>query len=311
MAVDVTVVGGGISGLACARAAKAGGLSVRVLDRGRRVGGRLASRTLWDRPVDLGASYFVVAESTPFAQVVAGWQERGLARAWTDTFSVVDAEGAQTRKSGPVRWAAPRGLRSLAVDLAEGLDVRPETAVEKVAPYRVDGEDAGEVVLAMPGPQAARLSENAPGVGGDWEPVIAVALRWDARQWPEDLHGAFVDGHPDIAFIADDGDRRGDGAPVLVVHTTPDLARRHLDEPTGAVPAVIAATRTALGIDVDPAESFAHRWTFARPAQTEGAPFHRGPGISACGDAWGDRSAVRTAWESGHALGLALASDRS
>ncbi|GAA3007341.1 NAD(P)/FAD-dependent oxidoreductase [Microbacterium aurantiacum] len=311
MAVDVTVVGAGISGLACARAAQAGGLSVRVLDRGRRVGGRLASRTLWDRPVDIGASYFIAPESTPFAQVVAGWRERGLARAWTDTFSVVEAEGAQTRKSGPVRWAAPRGLRSLAVDLAEGLDVRPETAVEKVAPYRVDGEDAGEVVLAMPGPQAARLSENAPGAGGDWEPVIAVALRWDARQWPEDLHGAFVDGHPDIAFIADDGDRRGDGAPVLVVHTTSDLARRHLDEPTGAVPAVVAATRTALGIDVDPAESFAHRWTFARPAQTEGAPFHRGPGISACGDAWGDRSAVRTAWESGHALGLALASDRS
>ncbi|MET2011194.1 NAD(P)-binding protein [Microbacterium chocolatum] len=311
MAVNVTVVGGGISGLACARAAVAGGLSVRVLDRGRRVGGRLASRKLWDRPVDLGASYFVVAESTPFAQIVAGWQERGLARPWTDTFSVIDAEGAQTRKSGPVRWAAPRGLRSLAVDLAEGLDVRSETAVEKVAPYRVDGEDAGEVVLAMPGPQAARLIEAAPGAGGDWEPVIAVALRWDARQWPEDLHGAFVDGHPDIAFIADDGDRRGDGAPVLVVHTTSDLARRHLDEPAGAVPTVVAATRATLDIDVDPAASFAHRWTFARPSQTEGAPFHREPGLSACGDAWGDRSAVRTAWESGHALGLALASDRS
>ena len=80
MAADVTVIGGGISGLACARAATAAGLSVRVLDRGRRVGGRLATRTLWGRPVDHGASYFVVGDSAPFEELVAGWQDGGLAR---------------------------------------------------------------------------------------------------------------------------------------------------------------------------------------------------------------------------------------
>lgn len=307
MAVDVTVVGGGISGLACARAAAAGGLSVRVLDRGRRVGGRLASRTLWDRPVDLGASYFVVGESAPFAHVVAGWQERGLARPWTDTFVAIGADGEQQQKHGPMRWAALHGLRSLAVDLAEGLDVGVKTTAEAVEPYRVDGEDAGEVVLAMPGPQAARLTDRAPGAEVDWEPVIAVALRWDGRQWPADLRGAFVDAHPDISFIADDGDRRGDGSPVLVVHTTAQRARHHLDDPAGAIPAVVAATRDLLGIADDPAETFAHRWRFARPTAATGQPFHRAPGLSACGDAWGDRPAVRTAWESGHELGLALA----
>ncbi|MDZ8200746.1 NAD(P)-binding protein [Microbacterium sp. SSW1-59] len=307
MTVDVTVVGGGISGLACARAVTAAGKSVRVLDRGRRVGGRLASRTLWDRPVDLGASYFVVGESAPFEEVVDEWRDRGLARPWTDTFAVIGADGDQTQKSGPMRWAAPRGLRSLAVDLAEGLDVCAETTVAAVEPYRVDGEDAGEVVLAMPGPQAARLTARAPGGDVGWEPVIAVALRWDTRRWPADLHGAFVDDHPDVAFIADDGDRRGDAAPVLVVHTTTSRARDHLDDPNGAVPTVIAATRDLLGIEVDPVATHAHRWTFARPIRTTGEPFFSTPGLSACGDAWGDRSAVRTAWESGHALGLALA----
>ncbi|MAM53289.1 NAD(P)-binding protein [Microbacterium sp. UBA3394] len=307
MAVDVTVVGGGISGLACARAATAAGLSVRVLDRGRRVGGRLASRTLWGRPVDHGASYFVVGDSAPFEAVVAGWQERGLARPWTDTFVVIGADGSQTQKPGPIRWAAPRGLRSLAADLADGLDVHLDRTIERVEPYRVDWQDAGEVVLAMPGPQAARLTGAAPGADLEWEPVIAVALRWDRRQWPGDLHGAFVDEHPDVSFIADDGDRRGDAAPVLVVHTTAQRARQHLDEPATAVPAVVAATRHLLGIHTEPEETFAHRWRFARPAQTAGASYFRGPGLSACGDAWGDSPAVRTAWSSGHALGLALA----
>ncbi|MDR6690226.1 putative NAD/FAD-dependent oxidoreductase [Microbacterium sp. 1154] len=307
MTTDVTVVGGGISGLACARAIRDAGRSVRVLDRGRRVGGRLSSRTIDGRPVDLGASYFVVGEAEGFGHVVAEWEERGLARPWTDTFQVVDADGVQTPKHGPMRWAAPAGLRSLALDLAEGLDITAARVVERVEPFRVDGEEAGEVVLAMPAPQAARLTGEAPGGAQEWEPVIAVVLRWDERQWEADLHGAFADGDPDVSFVADDGDRRGDGAPVLVVHTTADRARRHLDDPDAAIAPVLTAVRRLLRIGVDPVATYAHRWTFARPAQATGRPFFRSPGLSACGDAWGDSAAVRTAWSSGDALGRALA----
>ncbi|KQR21355.1 NAD(P)/FAD-dependent oxidoreductase [Microbacterium sp. Leaf151] len=307
MTVDVTVVGGGISGLACARAVQDAGRSVRVLDRGRRVGGRLSSRTIDGRPVDLGASYFVVGEAADFGHVVADWEERELARPWTDTFQVIDAEGGRTPKPGPMRWAAPLGLRTLALDLAEGLDVESERTVEQVRPYRIDGEEAGEVVLAMPAPQAARLTGEVPGGPQEWEPVIAVVLRWDERQWDADLHGAFADGDADVSFIADDGDRRGDGAPVLVVHTTADHARRHLDDPDDAIAPVLAATRRLLRIDADPISTHAHRWTFARPAQATGRPFFRSPGLSACGDAWGESAAVRTAWTSGDALGRALA----
>jgi len=307
MTMDVTVVGGGISGLACARAVQDAGRSVRVLDRGRRVGGRLSSRTIDGRPVDLGASYFVVGEAEGFARVVADWEERELARPWTDTFQVIDADGEWTPKPGPMRWAAPAGLRSLALDLAEGLDVSSERVVESAAPFRIDGEDAGEVVLAMPAPQAARLTGEAPGGAQEWEPVIAVVLRWDRRHWDADLHGAFADGDADVSFVADDGDRRGDDAPVLVVHTTADRARQHLDAPESAIAPVLAATRRLLRIDVEPVSTRAHRWTFARPAGTTGQPFFRSPGLSACGDAWGESAAVRTAWASGDALGRALA----
>ncbi|OZD42860.1 NAD/FAD-dependent oxidoreductase [Rhodococcus sp. 06-1477-1B] len=307
MTVDVTVVGGGISGLACARAAQDAGRSVRVLDRGRCVGGRLSSRKIDGRPVDLGASYVVVGEAEDFGHVVAGWEERGLARPWTDAFRVIDAEGGQTAKPGPMRWAAPAGLRSLALDLAEGLDVVSARVVESVRPFHVDGDAAGEVVLAMPAPQAARLTSEALGGDQQWEPVIAVVLRWDERRWDADLHGAFADGDADVSFLADDGDRRGDGAPVLVVHTTADRARQHLDDPDAAIAPVLAATRRLLRIDAEPVATHAHRWTFARPADTTGRPFFRSAGLSACGDAWGDSAAVRTAWASGDALGRALA----
>ncbi|MFS0793017.1 NAD(P)/FAD-dependent oxidoreductase [Microbacterium sp. 1P10AE] len=308
MTVDVTVVGGGISGLACARVVRDAGGAVRVIDRGRRPGGRLASRTLDGRAVDLGASYFVVGDDhAGFARVVADWEARGIARPWTDTFSAFDADGAETRKTGPMRWATPSGSRSLVLDLADGVDVESGREVESVAPFRVDGEDAGEVVLAMPEPQARRVVDGIPVASQEWEAVIAVVLRWDERRWPADLHGAFVNDDPDVSFIADDGDRRGDGAPVLVVHTTGAAARRHLGDPDGVVAPVVAATRRLLGIEAEPVATFAHRWTFARPAAATGEPFFHSPGLSLCGDAWGASAAVRTAWSSGDALGRALA----
>ena len=51
----VIVVGAGISGVAAARELRDAGLPVVVLDRGRRIGGRMASRTIDGRPVDIGA----------------------------------------------------------------------------------------------------------------------------------------------------------------------------------------------------------------------------------------------------------------
>ena len=73
---DATVVGGGISGVACAAALAGAGLSVRVRDRGRRLSGRMTSRRLRDtgtafdgRVVDIGASYFT-ASAPEFVEVV-------------------------------------------------------------------------------------------------------------------------------------------------------------------------------------------------------------------------------------------------
>jgi renalase len=309
----VTVVGAGIAGLACARALREAGRDVEVLDRGRAPGGRLSSRTVRGRPVDLGASYLTAGEGSPFADVVADWVDRGLARPWTDTFAVVGPDGFRERKSGPLRFGTPGGTRSLALDLADGLTVRPATTVRRVtAGPAVDGRPVPAVALAMPGPQAARLldpSGPAAELAGTeaWDPVLAVVLGWSERRWPADLHGAFVHDDPAVEWIADDGDRRGDAAPVLVAHTTARLAGRHLEDPGAAVPAVVAAVRAALGIDEEPAWTEVQRWTFARPAAPRDEPFGLVDGIGLCGDGWHAPAKVESAWSSGTALGRALA----
>lgn len=311
--LPVTVIGAGIAGLACARRLREAGVGVQVRDRGRAPGGRLGSRTLHGRPVDLGASYLTASDASPFAAVVGDWLERGLVRPWTDTFSVVGPEGFRERTSGPMRYGTPAGTRSLAADLAAGLDVVQGFPVQAVRTGpSVDGRDVRAAVLAMPDPQAARLldpSDPAAGLvaGEEWEPALAVVLGWPARRWPADLHGAFVHDDPSVGWIADDGDRRGDAAPVLVAHTTAPLAAAHLADPAGAVPAVVASVRTALGIADDPAWTEVHRWTFARPASPRDEPFGLVDGIGLCGDGWRAPSKVESAWTSGDALGRALA----
>ena len=309
MRADVVVVGAGLAGVACARELRAAGLDVRVLERGRVPGGRMAARTLWDRRVDLGASYFTVDDSG-FAAVVDGWAERGLASEWTDTFTALGG-GTRESKTGPMRWGAPHGLRSLVEDLAADL------AVERQEVGALTELDAAAVVLAMPDPQARRLVADHP-VGDEltreWEPVVAVAAWWAERTWDGvsptgRFDGAFDNDDPDVAWIADDGRRRGDDAPVLVAHSTPGLAARHLDDPDGAAPVVLRAVRRLLDVG-EPLDVHVHRWTFARPTGRRDDPFALVDGdrrVGVCGDGWGPKPTVETAWVSGTSLGRALA----
>ncbi|MBC8101135.1 MAG: NAD(P)-binding protein, partial [Cytophagales bacterium] len=55
---DFLVIGAGLAGLAFAGDAAASGASVRLLDKGRGVGGRTATRRFGDLRVDHGAQYF-------------------------------------------------------------------------------------------------------------------------------------------------------------------------------------------------------------------------------------------------------------
>jgi renalase len=310
MGAEVRVVGAGIAGLACARVLTAAGHSVHVLDRGRHVGGRLASRQLAGRVVDLGASY-LTCEDDRFGEIVETWSELGLIAPWTNRFDVYSGEGWSRTQVGPTRYRAPGGLRTLTEQLGEGLHVELEHPVTTVGPGPVvDGEKADAVILAMPDPQAALLlgafdreTDTAP-TWVDWSPVLAVALGWPARAW--NVEGVFVNDDPLLAFVADDGQRRGDGAPVIVAHTTSEFAAANLSDPEAGVDSVVDAVRSLLAIPDDPRWTYVHRWTFARPAATHDAAFHLTDSlVGVCGDSWGTPR-VETAWLSGHLLGQEL-----
>ncbi|MDG6103477.1 FAD-dependent oxidoreductase [Dactylosporangium aurantiacum] len=295
----MVVVGAGVAGLACAGALRDAGVPVRLLERAAAPGGRLGGDVLDGRPVDLGAAYFTVTDPG-FGAVVARWQDEGLARPWSGPdFAVYGHRPHPAGAAVPQRWSAPGGLASLAVDLAAGLDVTCGVAVKDLTVLD------GTVVLAMPAPQAAALLPAAAPLAEaqDWQPSLAVALRYRRRCWAP-LTGAFVNDHPVLTTVCDDGSRRGDGAPVLVAHTTPGFAME------SAVADVEAAVRELLDLPDAAVAVTARRWPAARPAQPAASAFAQVEGVYLAGDGYG-RPRVEAAWLSGRAAAAAIVGNQN
>ena len=78
---DVLIIGAGISGLTCAASLRAAGLSPKVIEKSRGIGGRMATRRAGALSFDHGAQ-FLTAKSEPFRQEVARITAAGAAAEW-------------------------------------------------------------------------------------------------------------------------------------------------------------------------------------------------------------------------------------
>ena len=74
---DVLVVGAGMAGVTAAAELQRAGRRVLVLDKGRAVGGRLASRRVGAATFDHGAQ-FITARTSRFAAVIEECREAGV-----------------------------------------------------------------------------------------------------------------------------------------------------------------------------------------------------------------------------------------
>lgn len=121
---DVLIVGAGAAGLMAANLLTASGLHVMVLDKGRSVGGRLATRRIGPGVADHGAQFFTVREPE-FQKYVDQWLAEDLVFEWSRGFS--DGSLQTIPVDGHPRYAVRGGMNALGKRLAR--DLQPNIEV--------------------------------------------------------------------------------------------------------------------------------------------------------------------------------------
>ncbi|MFK7944862.1 MAG: NAD(P)/FAD-dependent oxidoreductase [Paracoccaceae bacterium] len=305
MTHSVAVIGAGITGLACARALADAGRDVVVFDKGRGIGGRMATRRVGDdMAFDHGAQYFR-ARSPAFQDVITEANAAGLVSEWP-----------AARSDSPA-WVGTPGMNGLAKHVARGLDVRQNveiTSVRRVAngwnlSHAAGEETAAHLICTVPVVQARPLLGQEPGMldamaqvqahpcwalmiafdgqinAPDWQRPDGSALAWTARN-------SAKSGRPEIE--------------CWVAHATSDWSRTHLEQDRSeAAERLSHAFAKLIGPLPDVLYTSAHRWRYATTQTALAEPFLRAEGLHIGGD-WCLGARVEHGFESGRAVAADL-----
>ena len=309
--MQVVIIGAGMAGLAAGTRLKRAGHNVRLFDKGRGAGGRMASRridtTLGEAVFDHGAQYFKAREEA-FAECVSDWQRDGLVAPWA--------------AAGPAAFVGTPSMNAPLRAMAASLDVTWGARVDAISRdergWRVTGEgvdaDACDsVIVALPAEQAVALlspvDQHFAGLAaaGMSAPCWTVMLAFDAPvAYAADI---LADPVEPIGWAARNSAKPGRTGPeAWVVQASPAWSTQHLEDSPAAV---VATLQLALAHAVGGAlpsviSATTHRWRYALPAAASREFLWDGSRqIGICGD-WLAGPRVDTAWLSGHRLAGAI-----
>lgn len=280
------IIGAGICGLIAADMLQRAGVKAIVLDKGRGVGGRLATRRIQNGTFDHGAQYFTVRDPR-FYNIVEEWMAAGIVREWARFFHT--PAGPCDSDAEP-RYYGVGGMTAIAKYLARNLDVHLNEQVAKLSPNSkvwyvetVNGKtyQADAVVLTPPVPQSLELARKSGIVipikekrmleAVSYLPCLGVmALLEHTSKIPEPgglwLYGSSV------LWVGDNQKKGVSQVPAVTIHATPAFSRTYWDSDDAAIAnALIESAAEWLGGKVLYAE--VKRWRYSAPDAFVPAPF--------------------------------------
>ena len=298
----VVVVGAGMAGLTAAHLLS-GVAEVVVLDKGRGVGGRLATRRVGEATFDHGAQ-FITTHTDEVAATITPLVGSGVVAPWfrgrIGPNGVVDPDG-HTRFRGAV------SMNAIAKALAVGLDVRTASLVSSLVHdgkswtvVLADGAElkADGIVVTSPVPQTLALLESGGVVLTpndadalaviEYDPCIALMAVLDG---PSGLNepGAVDPASGSIDWMADNFLKGISAVPAVTIHATPEFSRAQWDASDEAITAALL-DEAQLESSVIPGSIQILRWRYARPSIEHPERFLRlsdMPPFVCAGDAFG------------------------
>lgn len=318
---DVLVIGAGMAGLIAAAELQRAGRRVLLLDKGRGVGGRLASRRIDGATFDHGAQ-FIITGDPRFAAVIEQGRQEGAVEKWCRGF----AGGAE----GHTRWRGKPMMSAVAKHLSLGLDLHLETPVVALRRTRdhwsvetAKGRSltAGAVVLTPPVPQSLAMLEAggivlAPEMRTrlaaiEYERCLAVLAVLDGPSHIPAPGGITPDDGP-LAWIADNQLKGISAEPAVTIHATNAFSLEHWDrdrQESGR--ALINAAASWLGVGIKTFQ--VHGWRYSKPMRIDPAQcliVSQSPPLVLAGDAFAGPS-VEGAALSGWAAAMAVLTRRT
>jgi len=290
---DVLVIGAGMAGLVAARQLVKSGLRVAVADKGRGVGGRMASRRVDGVPCDHGAQFITVRDPR-FSRLMERWLAEGIATEWSRGFPSQGSLAPASGSDGHPRYCGVPSMTAIPKWLAQGLDVRvslkatclelgefsfwrttfvregqPDTAMPLVITSRA-------ILLTAPAEQSLALlnSGNAqiPSVASDalkriaYDPCFAVMATLDGPPAIPPPGGLKLGGEP-IAWIADNRAKGTTGGrQAITIHAGPEFTRNHWEADRGEVGRLLLAAASPHLGDAKQLTVDVHRWKYSLPS---------------------------------------------
>lgn len=294
---DVLVIGAGMSGMIAAAELTRAGRRVVVVDKGRSVGGRMASRRIGDAVFDHGAQ-FITARSDLFTNQIRDWSETGIVSEWCRGFSAA--------ADGHPRWRGDPDMTALSLHLARGIEVILETRISSIRlqqnQWSAALEDGGSitsaaVLLTAPIPQSLELL-----AAGNFEVPEILKARLEAIRYERCLSvlavldgpsgmsqpgGIAFDEGP-ISWLADNQLKGISPVPCVTLHASAAFSLAHWDanrDEVGRTLLKAAAPWIRSGIK----EFQTHGWLFSKPLQVFDeacAVLHPSPLLVMAGDAF-------------------------
>ena len=300
---DVIIIGSGIAGLSAARYLHDKGQSVLVLDKGRRIGGRCATKRIEGFTFNHGAQFFTTKEAN-FTALAQKAETDGALTKWSFGHDRPCYIGAPTMRDFP---------QSLATGLAVDQSVKITSITRQGGLYFLldeTGNDyhARRLILTPPAPQtAALLEELSPLLANTakqalYDPCWTVMVGLHSPC--ETFHLPLRDRPPIGWASAEDARLSSNGLikPAVTIQADPDTSRQFIDHRAEDMcQLLISAFEEATDQKLDIAVQAAHRWLYARIAKPadEGATFCDHDNHLAVAGDWFGKARLETAFHSG------------
>ncbi len=285
--MTIGIIGAGICGLMAARELKRNGHDVWLLEKSRRVGGRMATQRVesenQNAVFDHGAQFFT-SRNTEFSGLIDEMRQGQIAREW---YRGYPSDEIKKDENYP-RFCGTKGMTDVPKFLANALPIHLNETVQRItyhgAQWSVEANEtyhADALILTPPVPQSLAFFKGDFALPDDaknalqkinYEPSWAVLAQLDGASkipFPGALH---IENGP-ISWIADNYQKGISPLPGSVtIHARGDWTSQHFeDEPQKVTALLLNAARDYLGAKVISAQ--AHRWRYAKPLVTHAAPY--------------------------------------